>query len=43
MVTHPHAEEDAAQGRVGCRVHSEHLADELAVAQLGSPVQGGLQ
>ena len=35
--------EDAAQGRVGGSVHHEHLADELAVAQLGSPVPGGLQ
>ena len=25
------------------RVHHEHLADELAVAHVGSPVPGGLQ
>jgi hypothetical protein len=43
MVTHPHPKENAAQGRVGSRIYREHLADELAVAQLGSPVPSGPQ
>jgi hypothetical protein len=40
IAPHPRDEEDAAQRRVGGRVHHEHLADELAVAHVGGPIPG---
>jgi hypothetical protein len=43
IATNTHHGEDAAQGREDGSIHHEHLADELAVAELRSPVPGRLQ
>src|SRR3954468_23803166 len=43
IATNTHHGEDAAQGREDGSIHHEHLADELAIAQLRSPVPSRLQ